>query len=97
MKREITENNLIDFLKTILEVEGEISLTEFKKRVRTAFDLTEFKKRVRTAFDLSDYDLSVSKTRPGEAMYEQRCRNLNCHRNFPNNLISYENCVFKSR
>ena len=83
MKREITENNLIDFLKTILEVEGEISLTEFKKRVRTAFDL-------------SDYDLSVSKTRPGEAMYEQRCRNLNCHRNIPNNIISYENCVFKS-
>ena len=83
MKREITENNLIDFLKTILEVEG-VSLTEFKKRVRTAFDL-------------SDYDLSMSKTRPGEAMYEQRCRNLNCHRNFPNNLISYENCVFKSR
>lgn len=84
MKREITETNLIEFLKTILEIEGEISLTEFKRRVRAAFDL-------------SDYDLSPSKTRPGEAMYEQRCRNLNCHRNFPSNLIAYENCVFKSR
>lgn len=84
MKKLITENNLIDFLKAILAVEGEISLTEFKKRVRIAFDL-------------SDYDLSMSKTRPGEAMYEQRCRNLYCHRNFPSNLISYENCVFKAR
>lgn len=84
MKRDITEADLINYLKTILEVEGEISLTEFKKRVRLAFDL-------------SDYDLSMSKTRPGEAMYEQRCRNLNCHKNFPRNLISYENCIFKSR
>lgn len=84
MKKLITENNLIDYLKTILEIEGEISLTEFKKRVHTAFDL-------------SDYDLSMSTTRPGEAMYEQRCRNLNCHKNFPNNLISYEDCIFKSR
>ena len=84
MKREITESNLIEFLKTILEVEGEITLAEFKRRVRLAFDL-------------SDYDLSPSKTRPGEVMYEQRCRNLNCHRNFPSNLISYENCVFKAR
>ena len=84
MKKQITENNLIDFLQTILEVEGEISLTEFKKRVSNAFDL-------------SDEDLKMSKTRPGEPMYEQRCRNLNCHRNFPSNLISYENCVFKSR
>ena len=84
MKREITETNLIEFLKTILEVEGEITLTEFKRSVRLAFDL-------------SDYDLSPSKTRPGEVMYEQRCRNLNCHRNFPSNLISYENCVFKAR
>lgn len=29
MKKLITENNLIDYLKTILEIEGEISLTEF--------------------------------------------------------------------
>ena len=84
MKREITENNLIDFLKTILEVEGEISLAEFKERVRVAFDLSE-------------YDLSKSPTRPNESMFEQRCRNLNCHRNFPSNLISYENCIFKAR
>ena len=74
MKRDITEADLIDYLKTILDVEGEITLTEFKRRVRLAFDL-------------SDYDLSMSSTRPGEAMYEQRCRNLNCHRNFPHNLI----------
>ena len=84
MSREITEENLIAFLQTILEVEGEISLSDFKKRVKNAFILSE-------------YDLSRSQTRPNEAMYEQRCRNLNCHRNFPSNLISYENCIFKSR
>ncbi|MGN0006242.1 MAG: hypothetical protein ACI37Z_09785 [Candidatus Gastranaerophilaceae bacterium] len=84
MSREITEENLIAFLQTILEVEGEISLSDFKERVKNAFILSE-------------YDLSRSQTRPNEAMYEQRCRNLNCHRNFPSNLISYENCIFKSR
>ncbi len=84
MKKEITEANLIEFLKTILEVEGEISLTEFKERVPKAFSL-------------SAYDLSPSPTRPGEKMYEQRCRNLNCHKNFPSNLISYANCIFKAR
>ena len=84
MISNITENNLIEFLKVILDVEGEISLVEFKYRVRTSFAL-------------SDYDLSTSVTRPNEAMYEQRCRNLNCHRNFPHNLISYENCIFRAR
>lgn len=84
MKRDITEADLIEYLETILKIEGEITLAEFKRRVSIAFDL-------------SDHDLSLSKTRPGEAMYEQRCRNLNCHKNFPHNLISYENCVFKSR
>lgn len=84
MKKNITEQSLIDFLTAILRVEGEITLSDFKKRVAESFKLTE-------------YDLSFSKTRPNERMYEQRCRNLNCHRNFPSNLISYENQVFKSR
>lgn len=84
MHKEITEDNLIAYLQTILDVEGEISLKDFKERVQVAFDL-------------SDYDLSRSTTRPNEAMYEQRCRNLNCHKNFPSNLISYENCIFKAR
>ena len=84
MKRDITEADLINFLSAILNVEGQISLNEFKKRVRNSFDL-------------SDNDLAESKTRPGEAMYEQKCKNLNCHKNFPNNLISYENCIFKAR
>lgn len=84
MKNEISENDLIKFLTAILNVEGEITLTEFKCRVRKSFHL-------------SDYDLSTSKTRPNEAMYEQKCRNLNCHKNFPSNMISYENCIFKAR
>lgn len=84
MKKNITEQNLIDFLNVILDVEGEISLSEFKNRVKNSFDLTE-------------EDLKQSKTRPNESMYEQRCRNLNCHKNFPANLISYENGMFKAR
>ena len=84
MSNEISESDLIDFLTAILNVEGEISLDEFKRRVRSSFNL-------------STYDLSISKTRPNEAIYEQRCRNLNCHKNFTHNMISYENCIFKSR
>lgn len=84
MSNEISESDLIDFLTAILNVEGEISLNDFKRRVRSSFNL-------------SDYDLSTSKTRPNEAMYEQKCRNLNCHKNFPHNMISYENCIFKAR
>ena len=84
VSNKITEDDLINFLTAILNVEGEISLDEFKRRVRSSFNL-------------SDYDLSISKTRPNEAIYEQRCRNLNCHKNFPHNMISYENCIFKAR
>ena len=84
MSNNISEEALIEFLQSILRVENEISLSDFKKRVRESFKL-------------SDYDLSPSPTRPGEAMYEQRCRNLNCHKNFPKNMISYENCIFKAR
>ena len=84
MTNDITEQNLIDFLKIILEIEGEISLIEFKIRVKNAFNLNA-------------HDLTQSPTRPNEVMYEQRCRNLNSHNNFPSNLISYDNTIFKSR
>lgn len=84
MKNNITEQNLIDFLKTILDVEGSISLSSFKQRVAKTFIL-------------SAYDLSKSTTRHNEAMFEQRCRNLVSHNNFPKNLISYVDGIFKSR
>ncbi|MEG0051392.1 MAG: hypothetical protein RR712_04365 [Terrisporobacter sp.] len=80
----ITEQDLIDFLKTILRVEDQISLQDFKQRVREAFRLSE-------------HDLSISTTRPNEMMYEQKCRNINCHRSFPSELIIYENQVFYLR
>lgn len=80
----ISEPELIEYLCVILKHEKEISLQDFKNRIPNAFELSE-------------YDLSISRTRPNEAMYEQRCRNLNCHRNFPHNMISYENCVFKAK
>lgn len=84
MRRNITEDNLLKFLQEILAVEGEISLQDFIKRIPEAFEL-------------SDEDLKKSSTRPNECVYEQRCRNLVSHKNFPNNLISYENCIFRSR
>lgn len=75
---------MIDFLSVILDVEGEISLSEFKSRVRDAFELT-------------NEDLKISTTRPGECMYEQRCRNLKSHENFPNNMIEYKDQVFRAK
>ncbi|NRY63830.1 hypothetical protein [Clostridium beijerinckii] len=80
-KKNISEDNLIDFLEVILKVEGEVSLKDFKEKVKNSFNLTE-------------YDLSQSTTRPNECMYEQRCRNLNSHKNFPQG-VSYKNQVFK--
>ncbi len=62
MRRNMYEENLISFLQAILAVEGEISLSDFKKSASKAFSLTA-------------HDLSFSKTRPNERMYEQRCRN----------------------
>lgn len=80
-KNNISEDNLIDFLEVLLKVEGEVSLGDFKKKVKKSFNLTE-------------YDLKKSETRPNECMYEQRCRNLNCHKNFPEN-VTYKNKIFK--
>lgn len=36
---------------------------------------------------LTDRDYEPSKTRPMELMWEQRVRNINCHRNEPTSLI----------
>lgn len=81
MKKNITEKNLINFLLDKLEVEGRVTLKEFKESVRKGFNLTE-------------YDRSYSTTRPNEMMYEQRCRNLKSHNSFPRDRIKYEDCVF---
>lgn len=84
MKRNISESNLVNFLKVIIEVEGEISLLDFKRRVKESFNLTS-------------EDLKKSTTRPNEAMYEQRCRNLKCHNSFPLDLIEYKNTIFSRK
>ncbi len=78
----ITQENLIDFLKPILDVENEITLQEFIKRVETAFIL-----------DPQD-DLAISDSRTNEKKYVQRCRNLKSHDKFPSNC-KYENQIFK--
>ena len=84
MKKDITEKNLISFLENILDVEGEISLNDFIERVSKSFNL-------------SSHDLSKSLTRPVELMFEQRCRNIVSHKNFPKNLIYYVDGIFKAR
>lgn len=76
----LSEENMIDFLLVKLEAEGSVTLNEFKRAVREAFILTA-------------HDLSPSPSRPKELRYEQRCRNLYCHRKFPA-CIRYENQVF---
>lgn len=81
MGKNISETNLIDYLKVLLEVEKSISLQNFIKRVGQAFNLT-------------DDDKKKSATRPNEMMYEQRCRNLKSHNSFPDNIL-YENQTFK--
>lgn len=78
----ITQDNLLNYLLTILDVEGEITLQEFVKRVPKAFELSE-------------YDLEPSDSRPSEKRYVQRCRNIYCHRKFPKDKVSYYNEVFK--
>ena len=78
----ITQDNLLDYLLTILDVVGEITLQTFIERVPNAFELSE-------------YDLEPSDSRPSEARYVQRCRNINCHRKFPTDKVSYHNDVFK--
>lgn len=77
----LSESALVEFLLMKLRAEGRVSLNEFKRAVRAGFNLTA-------------HDLSTSPSRPNEARYEQRCRNLHCHRSFPSHIIGYNNQVF---
>lgn len=77
----LSEDAMIEFLLMKLHAEGTVTLDELKRAVRMGFNLTQ-------------HDLSQSPSRPGEARYEQRCRNLYCHRSFPSNIIGYQNQVF---
>jgi len=80
----LSEKKIIDFLLMKLNAERRVTLNELKRAVKAGFNLTE-------------HDLSESPTRPGEARYEQRCRNLHSHRSFPDDVIRYENQVFTLR
>jgi hypothetical protein len=80
----LSEPKIVEFLLMKLKAEGSVTLNELKRAVRAGFNLTE-------------HDISESPTRPGEARYEQRCRNLHSHRSFPNNIIKYEDQVFTLR
>lgn len=76
----LNEDNIINFLLSILEKEETISINEFKKAIREKFLLTE-------------YDLTASPSRPNELRYEQRIRNIRATRNSPSN-IKYENGIY---
>lgn len=77
----LSEDNMVEFLLVKLRAEGDVTLNEFKRAVRAGFNLTA-------------HDLSPSPSRSNELRYEQRCRNLHCHRNFPTSVIRYDNQVF---
>ena len=80
----LSEPKIVEFLLMKLRAEGSVTLNELKRAVRFGFNLTT-------------HDLSESQTRPGEAKYEQRCRNLHSHKSFPPDIIRYENQVFTLR
>lgn len=76
----LNEENIIKFLLSILEKEGSISISEFKRAIRENFLLKE-------------HDLTASTSRPNELRYEQRIRNIRATCNFPSN-VKYENGVY---
>lgn len=80
----LSEDNMIEFLLLKLRAEESVTLNEFKRAVREGFNLTL-------------HDLSPLPSRSNELRYEQRCRNLHCHRKFPTDIIRYENQVFTLR
>lgn len=77
----VTEEMLCTFLEKIIKTKKVITLREFID------DL------IPKNFSLDENDTKLSETRPGEKMYEQRARNINCHKNFPKNVI-YQNATF---
>lgn len=83
MREKISEIQLIGFLSNILEHEDKITLQNFIKRVEKAFIL-------------SKYDLGASASRPSEARYVQRCRNINCHDNFPETIDYRDETFYKN-
>ncbi len=78
--RNISENDLIKYLKIILDLENQISLRDFIDRIPQAFGL-------------SPHNLSSSSTRPNESMYEQLCRNIISHQRYFE-FAKYINGVF---
>lgn len=77
----VSENNIKELLLTILNHDGQITLQDFISRVSSAFSL-------------NSNDLSQSLTRPNEALFEQRVRNLISHDNLPEG-VEYIAGVFK--
>lgn len=84
MEKDITEKELKQHL---------VSIT----RDGSEFTMQEFIERAKADLNLSEHDLSMSETRDGEHMYEQKCRNIISHANLPKDLVSYDNAIFKAR
>lgn len=71
----VTEEMMCTLLEEIIKTKKVITLREFIDDI------------IPKKFILDENDTKLSETRPGEKMYEQRARNINCHRNFPKNVI----------
>jgi len=72
----------------------EYLMDELIPHIDDSISLNSLKEKVKNSGRLSSEDLKDSVKRPGEKMYEQKCRNLWCHRSFPTEKISYEKQVF---
>lgn len=71
----VTEEMMCTLLEKIIKTKKIITLREFIDNI------------IPKHFKLDASDLKLSEKRLGERMYEQRARNINCHRNFPMNVI----------
>ena len=78
----IGEDKICRFLSKIIQEEKKINLQNLKKKIKEYFKN-----------ELTEEDTAISGTRPGEQMIDQRVRNINCHKNFPKNVI-YINEIF---
>ncbi|CAL7872929.1 hypothetical protein [Fusobacterium necrophorum] len=77
----VTEEMMCKLLRQLIIEKKSITLREFIEVI------------IPENFSLDEDDLKESTTRPGEKMYEQRARNINSHKTFPNN-VRYENQTF---
>ena len=67
---------------------GEAALKVLAECIGGTATIQELKDRIPNVVNLSEEDIKPSKTRTGEAMWEQQVRNLVSHRNTEGNIVA---------